>query len=722
MPRLSLIQTNFTAGELSPRMLGRVDIARYQNGAELMENCWPLVHGGAKRRDGTLFCAAAKYPDKKARLIPYVFNKSQAYVIEYGDLYVRFFYADGTPIESSPGVPLELVSPYTEAMVGELDYVQGADTMFVFHPDVPVHRLRRVTNTDWTLAPAPFVTTPFDEAGIKFTASATLSDASVGTGRTLTSSVSAFLAGDVGRQVLSGGGVAEITAVSSATVATVEVITAFSGTALAVWEMTLSPQTTCTPSAKDPVNKVISMTLAAAGWRANDVGKYIKVNGGLVQITAYTSPTVVKAVIKAAMTATVAAPANSWSLESSVWNADNGYPATGTLYEQRLATAGSKAFPQTIWLSRTGEYLNFELGTRDDDAMSFTVASDQINPILHMGQIKVLIALTYGGEFSLTGGVEKPITPTNIQVKNQSVYGCNRVRPVRIGNELYFVQRSNRKLRAMAYKYDSDAYGSPDMSVLSEHITLSGVVDMAYQQEPESILYMVREDGVMATLTVDRDQDVIGWARQTTQGAFESVAAIPNPDGEEVWAIVKRTVDGNVVRYVERFSSSVNVDCGIAATSGPGASVWSGLDHLEGCEVDIVADGVVMQVQTVNAGTVTLPRNAFNVQIGLHYSTKIKTLTPEVQGNTGTMQGNSMRIGEVTLRFLETTGCKLNGQPIAFRNLGPSILDQPPPLYTGDHRIETLGWERGQAQLLIEQDQPLPFHLLCVIFKMTFND
>ena len=722
MPRLSLIQTNFTAGELSPRMLGRVDIARYQNGAELMENCWPLVHGGAKRRDGTLFCAAAKYPDKKARLIPYVFNKTQAYIVEFGDLYVRFFFADGTQIESSPGVPLELVSPYTEAMVGELDYVQGADTMFVFHPDVPVYRLRRATNTSWSLAPAPFVTTPFEETGIKVATSATLSAATVGAGRTLTSVANVFLAADVGREVWAGGGVAKITAVSSATVATVEILNAFSSTALAAWEIKGSPQTTCTASAKDPVGASITLTLGAAGWRPNDAGKFVKINRGLVEITGYSSPTAVTATIRTALDAVVASPANAWSLEGAVWNADNGYPATGTLYEQRLATAGSKAFPQTIWLSRTGEYLNFELGTRDDDAMSFTVASDQINPILHMGQIKVLIALTYGGEFSLTGGVEKPITPTNIQVKNQSVYGCNKVRPVRIGNELYFVQRSNRKLRAMAYKYDSDAYGSPDMSVLSEHITLSGVVDMAYQQEPESILYLVRADGVLATLTVDRDQDVIGWARQTTQGAFESVAAIPNPDGEEVWAIVKRTVDGNVVRYVERFSSSVNVDCGIAATSGPGASVWSGLDHLEGCEVDIVADGVVMQVQTVNAGAVTLPRNAFNVQIGLHYSTKIKTLTPEVQGNTGTMQGNSMRIGEVTLRFLETTGCKLNGQSVAFRNLGPGILDQPPPLYTGDHRLEKLGWERGQAQLLIEQDQPLPFHLLCVIYKMTFND
>lgn len=722
MPRITLLQTNFTAGEVSPRMLGRVDIARYQNGAELMENCWPLVHGGAIRRDGTLFCAAAKLANKRSRLIPYVFNKDQAYVIEVGDLYMRFFYSTGAPIETSPGVLLELVSPYTEAMIDELEYVQGADTMFLFHKEVPVYRLRRVTNTEWTLAAAPFVTVPFAEAGIKFATSATLSDASVGTGRTFTSSASAFLAGDVGRQIVAGGGIAEITGYTSATVVTVEVITAFASTAITAWQMTLSPQATNTPSAKDPVGKVITLTLDVAGWRSNDVGKYIKINGGLVQITAYTSTTVVSGVIRTALTSIIGSTPNAWSLESAVWNATDGYPSTGTLYEQRLACAGSINYPQTVWLSRTGEYLNFELGTADDDAMSLTVASDQINPISHLAQIKVLISLTYGGEFSMTGGVEKPITPTNIQVKNQSVYGCNRVRPVRIGNELYFMQRSNRKLRAMAYKYDSDAYGSPDMSVLSEHITEGGITDMAYQQEPESILFLVRADGVMATLTIDRDQDVVGWARQTTDGVFESVATIPTEEGEQVWCIVKRTVNGSTVRYVERFSESVSADCGITGTSVGGADTWSGLSHLEGKLVDIVADGVVMQPQTVTSGQVTLPRDAFAVQIGLHYKTTIKTLTPEVQGNTGSMQGNSMRIGEITLRFHETIGCKLNGQTIAFRNLGPSILDEPPELFTGDHRLEKLGWDRGRAQLLIEQDQPLPFHLLSVVKKLTFND
>ncbi|MGH8381747.1 hypothetical protein [Pseudomonas sp.] len=716
MARLTLIQTNFTAGELSPRMYGRVDIARYQNGAMIIENAWPVVHGGAMRRYGTLHCGAAKFADKRAILVPYVFNTEQAFMCEFGDLYVRIYFPDGT----FTGV--ELVSPYSQSMLTGVEYVQGADTMFLFHTGVPVHRLRRITNTEWSLAPAPFVTKPFDERGVEFSTTLTISDPTVGTGRTFTSAVSAFLASDVGREIWSGAGVAKITGVTSATVATAEILNAFPSASRPSWSLKGSPQTSNTLSAFTPVGATVTMTLAADGWRSSDVGKFVKINGGLLEVTVYTSPTVVSGVIRSAPTSATASPANAWSLEASVWNGVDGYPGTGTLYEQRLAVAGSPNFPQTIWQSRTSEYLNFELGTKDDDAMSFTVSSDQINPILHLGQVKTLAALTYGGEFTITGGVEKPITPTNIQVKNQSVYGCNRVRPVRIGNELYFVQRAGRKLRAMAYKYDSDAYGSPDMSVLSEHITKSGIVSMAYQQEPESILFAVRADGIMATMTVDRDQDVVGWARQTTDGFYESVAAIPAAGGDQVWAVVRRNIGGQNVRYIERFVEGCQVDDGVSASNEVGQTVWNGLGHLEGETLDIVADGVVMQQQVVVAGQITLPRTAYNIQAGLPFKTKVKTLTPEVQSSTGSAQGNSMRINEVILRFLETTGCKVNGQTIAFRNLGANTLDQPPPLFSGDHRLENLGWERGQASIEITQEQPLPFHLLCVIKKITIND
>ncbi|MEE4662719.1 hypothetical protein V2L09_02150 [Pseudomonas alliivorans] len=716
MARLTLIQTNFTAGELSPRMYGRTDIARYQNGAKTIENAWPLIHGGAMRRNGTLFCGPAKFPNGATRLVPYIFSTEQAFMIEVGHFYMRVYLPDGT----YSGV--ELTTSYDQTMLADMEYVQGADTMFIFHKNVPIARLRRTTNTQWSIAPAPFVTRPFDEKGIDYLTPLTISNVAVGAGRTVTATVPAFMAADVGREIWSGQGVARITGVTSDTVAVVEVLNAFGSTALPNFSVKGSPQTTNTLSAFSPVGGSVSMTLGVAGWRTSDIGKFVKINSGLLEITTVTSTTVASGIIRSAPTSATAAPANAWSLEASVWNDIDGYPCTGTLYQQRLAVGGSPSYPQTVWESRTGEYLNFELGTKDDDAFTFNISSDQINPIRHMAQINALIPLTYGGEFTMTGGVEKAITPTNIQTKNPSVYGCSKVRPVRIGNELYFMQRSNRKLRAMAYKYDSDSYGSPDMSVLSEHATKSGIVDMAYQQEPESILFLVRADGVMATMTVDRDQDVIGWARQVTDGFFESVASIPSPDGDQVWAVVRRTVNGQNVRYIERFASGVQVDSGIIGNNAEGATVWGGYSHLEGKTVDIVADGVPMQPMIVVNGSVTLPRKAFTVQIGLHFKTTVVTLTPEVQAATGSAQGNSVRIAEITARFQETIGCKINGQIVAFRDMGVNVLDKPPELFSGTHRIENLGWERGETLLTIEQDQPLPFHLLNVIKKVSIND
>lgn len=723
MPRVTYLQTNFTAGELSPRLLGRTDIARYANAVELMENAFPLIHGGATRRSGTKFVKEVKTSAKQTRLIPYVFSRTQAYILEFGDQYMRV-YMNGGQVETSPGVAYEITTPYTEAMLDEIDYVQGADTMFVFHPTVPIYRLRRYAHDDWSLAEAPFDIEPFAEIGTRPAAALTLSSAAVGTGRTFTAGAASFEASDVGRYITFEGGLATITGYTSTTVVTCTIDVAFGSTSIASgdWVLESSPQTTCTPSAKDPVGATITLTLGAAGWRSADVGKFVKINGGLCQITAYTSTTVVSAKILTALTGTVASPANAWTLEATVWNAANGYPRTGTLFEQRLIVGGSDAFPQTLWGSKTGEYLNFQLGVADDDAFQFALASDQVNPIAFLTNARTLIALTYGGEFTLQGGVEKPITPTNVQVRMRSNHGCAQVRPVRIRNEEMFIQRAGKKLRSFAYNLNTDDYNAPDMSVLAEHITGDGVVELTYQQEPESIMWALRSDGVAATMTFDRDQDVIGWARQTTDGVFESIATIPTADSEQTWVIVRRTINGSTKRYIEVFDSEIMLDCAIVGTSGPGAATWSNLTHLEGKSVSALADGIYVGEYTVTAGEITLPRTANAVTIGLNYTTTIELLTPEMGSATGSAQGNAMRSSEVTLRLHQSIGGKINDQVLPGRSFGVGILDQAPESYTGLKRVELLGWERGQSAISIVQDQPYPFTVLAVIRKFTAND
>ncbi|WP_368913498.1 hypothetical protein [Mixta calida] len=659
--RANLIKTNFSAGELSPRLMGRVDIARYVNGARIIENGVVVTQGGVMRRPGTRFAAAAKYGNRAARLIPYVFNRSQAYMLEFGDGYMRV-YQYGKQLVNANGTPYEIKSPFTAAMLPDVNYVQGADTMFLVHQKVPPQRLQRRGQLNWVLEPAPFVVEPFDE-------------------------------------------------------------------------VRSTPEKWCKPSVKEFVGSEVTLTLSdadpgdndkpafsGAGWVAADVGSYVRINSGLVLIKRITSAQVAVGVIRSDLSAKQAASPGSWTREDSVWSSEFGYPGAVTLYQQRLVLAGSPKFPQTIWFSETGIYLSFEIGTDDDDAMSFTVSSDQLNPIVHLAQMNTLIALTYGGEFTITAGSDSVITPTNISIKNPSPFGCNSIRPVRIGTEIMFVQRAGRKLYAVAYDPDSFvSYSANDMTVLAEHITAPGVKDMAYQQQPDALLWQVRTDGVAITLAIDRAQEVVAWSRQLTDGAFESVASIPSDTDDVVYALVRRSVNNKTVRYIEVFDRTLNTDAAVTGTSSAGSATWSGLTHLEGKTVDVVADGVVMPQTIVAGGKVTLDRKAKSVEIGLHYETTVETLTPEVATSEGTTQNARKRTSEVTLRFLETTGAECNGQIIPFRTFAPGILNQPPPLFTGDHYLGKLGWTRGEDRLIIQQRQPLPFHLLAVIRTFTTN-
>ncbi|MGP2747555.1 phage tail protein [Serratia marcescens] len=660
--RANLIKTNFTAGEISPRLMGRVDISRYANGAKQIENAVCVVQGGVMRRPGSRYAAAAKYGDRNARLIPYVFNRSQAYVLEFGDGYMRIF-QNGAQLVNDDNTPYEIASPYSSAMLPAVNYVQGADTMFLVHQGVKPHRLQRRGQLDWVLEPCPFIVEPFDE--IRDTPE-----------KWCRPNVKEF----VGSEVI----------------------------------LTLSDD--------EPPKEGSTPPITGEGWTSEDVGSYVRINGGLVLIKSVDSASVATGTIRTDLTATQAASPGAWTREDTVWTDEFGYPGAVTLYQQRLVLAGSIRYPQTIWFSETSVYLSFELGTDDDKAISFTLSSDQLNPIVHLAQMNTLIALTYGGEFTITAGNDAAITPTNISVKNPSPYGCNGIRPVRVGTEIMFVQRAGRKLYAVAYDPDSFvSYSANDMTVLAEHITAGGVIDMAYQQQPDAFIWMVRTDGVMVTMAIDRAQEVIAWSRQITAGGFESVASIPSDSNDVVYALVRREINGQLVRYVEVFDSTLYTDAAVTGSSEAGATTWAGLNHLEGQTVDIVADGSVMPVQVVSSGQITLTRKAYRVEIGLHFESTIQTLTPEVGTTEGTTQSAKKRTSEVTMRFLETTGAECNGTIIPFRTFGPAILDKPAPLFTGDHYFGKLGWEKGEDTLLIQQRQPLPFHLLAIITTFTSN-
>jgi hypothetical protein len=722
--RVDYIQTNFTAGEISPRLLGRVDVARFKNGLKTCLNAVPQVHGGAKRAPGTRYAAETKDSAKYSRLIPFIFNRTQAFILEFGDAYVRFYTTTGR-IEVAT-VPVEVASPYQDDELDDIHYVQSADTMFLFHPSYPIYRLVRLSNTSWKLSAVPWQVQPSEEKGDKPATTLTLSSAAVGTGRTATAAAACFEASDVGRQITSGAGLATITAYTSTTVVTVTIVDAFASAgpiASQSWTLTESPKTGLTPSVKDPEGAAITLTAAAAAFKnsaqVTDIGKFVEINAGLVEITAFSSSTVVTGVIRSVLNSTTAAASGGWALRSAVWNATDGYPRCGTLFEQRLICAGSPGYPQTLWGSRTGEYYNFSDGVDDSDGFAFTIASDQINPIEHLASTRILLPMTYGGEFSMMGGNDSAITPTNVQIRSQTAYGVSVARPVRVSSEIIFVTRGGEKIRALGYRADIDSFNSPDVSILSEHIPDGGIYEMAYAQEPDQVVWMVRADGVMPSMSIDRDQDVIGWARRTTDGLFESVASIPNGAEDQVWVIVKRTIDGADVRYVEYMDSTLNTDCAVTGTSGgAGTATWTGLDHLEGETVDVVADGVVMPQQVVTSGAITIPRAANAIEIGLHYESEIETLEPEVQAPNGTSSAAGLSVHEAIVRFYETSGATVQGETIPFRQFGGSILDTAITPFTGDKKVSMLG---DNKTITVQQTQPLPWQVLAVIMKVSAN-
>ncbi len=728
MARINTVQTNFTAGELSPRVLGRVDISKYQNGADTLENAYVMVHGAAVRCPGTRYIKSTKDSAKLARLIPFVYRTDTAYALEFGHQYIRF-YKDRAQITSG-GPAYEITTPYGQTDLWDLNYVQSADTMFIVHPDYAMRRLTRYGDASWKLAAHRFTVEPHDEIGQKPATALTLGAVS-GSGISATAAANAFQPSDVGRPLSSGIGYATIVGYTSALIVTVDIVDTFSAVGLAsgAWTIEESPKSALTPSGTITLGGTATLTLAAGGWRndaqVSDIGRYVHVNGGVVEITAYTSATAVDGVVRRALTGTTAAPSDSWSLESKVWNATNGYPRAVTLYEQRLVAAGSEAYPNNVWASSPRIYDDFCYGAADDDGLVFEIVSDQQNPILQLAPLSHLVPLTFGSILSMRGGVEKPLTPTNVRAKDEQGYGSANVRPVRVGGEALYVQRAGKRIRSLSYRVELDAYPAPDLSILSEHITKPGIVDMAYLEEPESIVAMVRSDGVLVLLTYSRDQEVVAWTRKVTDGAFEAVCSIPYGDKNQLWAIVRRTINGSTVRYVEllefeaEHEDNLQTDCCIVTTAAA-TDTWA-VSHLEGETVDVLGDGIVFPQEVVTGGQVVLSRDVEEVEIGLHYDTTIVTLPPEIALPEGSMQGRPVSISEVVVKLHKSIGCEVEGEQLPFRRFGADVLDAAVEPFTGDKRVTTIGWARGR-KITIRQTQPLPLCVLALVKRITAGD
>jgi hypothetical protein len=759
MPKVKTIQTNFSAGELSPKAMGRVDIARYGNAAEILENVISRTLGGAEKRPGTEYLNEVKDSAQRARLVPYIINREQSYMLEFGDEYMRVHKMDGTPVMDG-GSPYEITTPYDIDMVQDFDFCQSENAMFVFHQEVPIARVRFFSEDYWDCSPAPFTTIPFDEVGEYFNLDLTLADNTVGTGKNASVPSDTFLVGDVGRAILYKAGIYIITAVTDAKNIVGEIKVPFETSVLPAneWNLDSSPQLVCDPSGSDTtaLGTRIDLRLkniagsAAAGFRPTDVGKFVRINGGLIKIDQYVDGTRALGPLKIKMTSGVAVGALAWSIESSIWSDKFGYPEAGTTHQQRLVVGGTKRNPQTVFGSRTGELLDFMLGTADNEAFSFTIDTSQnkVGPLSYIVSMRDIVLLTDGGEFAIRSGIEKPVTPTNVRITAETNNGSKRIKPIVVGKEALFPNRTGKKLRAISYAYDNDGYNSPDISTLGEHLTQYGIAAMALQQEPDPIVWISLNNGRLISVTFDRELDIIAWNRHPTDGAVESIASMPTGDTEQLWAVVRRKLgDGTIKRYIERFQPDwypvydqplpdpdefpvaddpfnwgFQLDCALSQDDAVGKTVWDGFDHLEGREIRVLADGVDMAEFTVTDGEITLPRAAKRILGGLFFAPRIIPLRPEIQSGEGTSQSSAMSTNEVTLRFNNTIGALVNGSEVMpGRIIGPDQLDRAPELFSGDVSESVVGWAKGESEIEISQDAPFPFHLLAIIRSLTVN-
>lgn len=742
--RANLNQTAFSGGEWSPRAHGRTDFDRYGSALKYCRNAYPVQQGGVRRRPGTrkLLDCTSNTPNRTI-LLPFIAGRDASYMVEFGESSCRILNADGT----AAGVTL--AAPYAASALSLLDWSQADSTMWLFHPGYYPHRLQLLDGGEWALSAAPFTQVPYDEAGLLVTTtSATLSAATVGTGRTLTAFSSVFLASDVGRGVIFKSGLAVITAYSSGTSVTVEVTRAFPSVSLAVgqWTIDISPQTDCTPSATGPVGSTITLTLGAAGWRAGDVGSLVRINGGLLRISAYSSGTGVSAVVLKELSATVAAQALAWSLEPPIWSSARGYPRTGTVHQQRLIAAGTAKYPRTVWGSRLGETLDFTRGTNDDDAFAFTMDGDEASPIAFVSSNKDLAVFTESAEVTMRSGVEKPLTPTNVRSTSDSNIGCAAVRPVTVGREVMFAQRGGTRLRGYGYRYDFDAYSAVDLSALAEHLSKAGIVWLAYQRLPDPIIWGVTADGGLLSCTFDRDQQpaVVAWARHDTDGVIECAAVLPEGDTEWLWVIVARTINGSTKRYIERFEHTwdpfyadgdgrdygYTVDSGVVFDNAGGEDDFS-VPHLAGKTVSVVADATYIGDFDVETdGSLTISRTGKRVLVGLSFESRATLLPPEFGTAMGSSQAQASRTGQLSIRFLETIGARVEStvgvtvesrQDLPFQKFGPGVLDQAPVMLTGLYPVSLLGWDKGNAEVSIVQPQPYPMHVLAVVRRYTAN-
>ena len=680
MANARTLQRSFGGGEVTPEFFGRIDDVKYQTGLATCRNFIVLPHGPVATRPGFAFVREVKDSTKRVRLIPFTFSTEQTFAIEMGAGYFRFHTQGATLLDGVD--PYEIANPYAEGELFDIHYVQSADVLTLVHPNHAPRELRRLGALNWTLTTISFVS--------DLAAPTSVAAAATGSGSTSYSYVVAAV-GDVG---------IDESLPSASASCTNELLTSGNYNTI-TWGAVTGAQ-------RYRVYK-----------RSNGLYGYIGQTDGLTfkddNIAADISQTP--------------------PIASNPFAAAGDYPGAVSYFEQRRTFAGTLNKPQNLWMTRSGteSNLSYSLPTKDDDSIAFRVAAREANTIRHLVPLTNLLLLTSSAEWRVTSVNSDAITPTTVSVRPQSYIGANQAQPVIINNNLLYAAARGGHVRELAYNWQASGYVTGDLSLRAPHL-FDGleISDLAYVKSPVPIAWFVSSSGKLLGLTYVPEQQIGAWHQHDTAGAFESVCAVAEGVEDALYTVIKRTINGAEVRYIERMAprlfedqaDAFHVDCGAVYSGEPTSAIY-GLDWLEGQTVSILADGAVHPQRVVTGGAVSLDAPASKVNVGLPITADIQSLPIAIElREGGSAQGRTKNVNKVWLRVYRSSGI-FAGPSFDRLTEAKQRTTEPygaaPALKSEEIPVMIAGAWTDNGQVCVRQSDPLPLTIVSMSLEVALG-
>ncbi len=731
MSRIVTVQSNFTSGEIDPKINARIDLQQYYNALETAQNVTIQPQGGIQRRDGSEYIAeiSVSASSPKFKMIHFEFSVDDSYMLVMTEQKMHVFKngAQITNINGS-GNAFLAISALSNDYVDTLNFTQAADSLILTHPDMHPQFIQRgasdstwtVTNLSFDYVPKfaytlnidepQFTITPSDVTGnITFTASARTNDngtAQAGTSTTITlKSATNYTSDDqcagLHIEITAGTGSGQVRHITDYTAST-KVATVY-------------PAFTTTP------DNTSQYKVSAFGQDSVDEYIVAKNGFGRARITEFVSDSVVKAITEIPFFDTDAMTSGNWELEygyEDVWSDTRGWPRSCVFHEGRLFLGGSKSRPSTLWGSRVADFFNFDFGEQlDDAALEATLDTGKFNAIVDLYSGRNLQVFSTGGEFYIPQTLGDPITPSTLSVKEQTSNGVKPGIPVvNIDGSTLFVQRQGKTLSEFLFNDSVAGYVSTRISLLASHLLKTpsalAVRKATSTDEGDRVLIVNDDDGSIACFTLLRSEQIVAPSEWTTDGLYVEVGV----DISDVYTVVKRTINSATKYYVERFVEGLNTDAAKHETVGGSTASVSSLTYLEGKTLDVLRDGVVESDKTVSSGAISFTTAATSsFEVGLPFTSTIKTLPFEGRLPSGPTRSFKKRILSITADLYETQALTIDGEAVTFDKDANDVITP----YTGFKRKGSLLGYNKDATITITQSEPLDMTILSLDYEVS---